>query len=66
LTCPICRCLLEPVEQKHRCPKCCGEFFTVEKKKTIDEGEWSRQQYYKAARDSVSTYRAARKAGYLY
>jgi len=66
MTCPVSRCLMEPTMESHQCPKCSGEFFAVavEKKKTVDDGEWSRQKYYKAARDSVAIYKFERRAGY--
>jgi len=57
---------MEPARESHRCPKCSGEFFAVEKKKTVDDGEWSRQKYYKAARDSFEMHRVEQRGGYRF
>ena len=65
MTCPVCRCLMKQLDESHQCSKCGGEFFAVVKKaETVDDGEWSRQQYYKAARDSVAINRVDRRSGY--
>ncbi|SHH86421.1 hypothetical protein [Desulfosporosinus lacus] len=64
MTCPVCRCLMKSTDESHQCPECSGEFFTVKEKPTVDEGEWSRQKYYKAARNSVSINRFELRAGY--